>query len=350
MYEGTQIYADGVRYATGEAQTLTRGSTGGTVTLSVGGQTSIPIAGRTTAYSKVQTITVDATSGNFTITYSGQTATVAFNASGATITTALDALSNLAPGDIVVTGGPGASGGGTPYTLTYGGTLAASNTPTVTAGTGTLAGGAATATVATTVIGGPAFTAVAVQAALEALSTVGAGNVTVSGSTGGPLTATFGGDLVNDDVPTIVIDNTNATGGNVTVATTSTTGPSSVERSSIVRVYGTSGAVQTISRTSTGGTFTLTFDGETTDTITAAAGVTAANIQTALRANDNLTADQVAVSGSAGGPFTVTFTFANNPASVEALVVDDALATGGDVTVAQQVPVWNSGTDRLEWG
>lgn len=348
MYEGTQIYADGTRYAINEAQTITRGSTGGNFTLSVDGQTTIPIAGRTTAYNKVQTITVDATGGTFTITYSGQTTSaLAFNASGATITTALDALSNLAPGDIVVTGGPGASGGGTPYTLTYGGTLAATNTPTVTTNAGSLTGGAGTAAVATTVIGAPAFNAANVQDALEDLSTVGAGNVTVTGS--GPLVVTFGGDLTHSDVATIVVDNTNATGGNVTVATTSATGPLAVERSQTVRVYGTPGAVQTITRTSTGGTFTLTYDGQETGTITGASSLTAAAIQTALRALSNLADDEVAVTGSTGGPFTVTFTFDSNPDSVEALVVDDTSATGGDVTVTQQVPVWNPSTERLEW-
>ncbi len=349
MYAGTQIYADGVRYAIDEAQTITRGSTGGNFTLSVDGQTTIPIAGRTTAYNKVQTITVDATGGTFTITYSGQTTTgLAFNASGATVTTALDALSNLAPGDIVVTGGPGASGGGTPYTLTYGGTLAATNVPTVTASGASLTGGAGTATVATTVIGAPAFNAANVQDALEDLSSVGSGNVTVSGS--GPLVVTFGGDLTHSDVATIVVDNTNATGGNVTVATTSETGPLAVERVKLVKVYGTYGSVQYVTRTSTGGTFTLSYDGQETGDLAATSSLAASAVQTALRGLSNLTNDEVSVSGSNGGPFTVTFTFDSNPDQVKALVVDDTNATGGDVTVSQQVPVWNDSSERLEWG
>lgn len=343
MYEGTQIYADGTRYAISEVQTLTRTSTGGTITLAVDGQTTNPIAAKATATNKVQSLTIDATGGTFTITYSGQTTSaLAFDATGATITTALDALNNLAPGDIVVTGSS------TPYTVTYGGALAGSNVPTITTTATGLTGGASTAVVATTTIGGPAFNAANVQSALAALSTVGAGNVSVSGS--GPLTVSFIGSLAGSDVPAIVVDNTNATGGTVTAATSSTTGPKSVTRSKVVRVYGTPGRVQTITRTSTGGTFTLTYDGQTTATITAVAGLTAAAIQSALRGLSNLADDEVAVTGSNGGPFTVTFSFDSNPDSVEVLVVDDTSATGGDVTVAQQVPVWNVSSSRLEWG
>lgn len=44
----------------------------------------------------------------------------------------------------------------------------------------------------------------AVDSALEGLSTIGAGNVAVTGSNGGPYTVTFGGDLAATDVPLIV--------------------------------------------------------------------------------------------------------------------------------------------------
>ena len=53
---------------------------------------------------EVQQVVVDATSGNFTLTYDGQvTGNIAFDADAATVQAALEALSNLAPGDIVVT-------------------------------------------------------------------------------------------------------------------------------------------------------------------------------------------------------------------------------------------------------
>lgn len=70
---------------------------------------------------EVQTITGTATAGTFTITIdldgdAQTTGTIAFNAAAATISTALDALSNVAPGDITVGGG---ALGTTPVTLTY---------------------------------------------------------------------------------------------------------------------------------------------------------------------------------------------------------------------------------------
>jgi hypothetical protein len=68
-------------------------------------------------------------------------------------------------------------------------------------------------------------TAATVQAALEDLDSVGAGNVTV---TGGPLasgafTVTFGGDLANENVPAMTTTPTGGT-GTVVVATTTAGG------------------------------------------------------------------------------------------------------------------------------
>ncbi len=61
--------------------------------------------------------------------------------------TALEALSNIAPGDVAVTGGVGGGGGGTPYTLTWNSDLGDVAQPTTNAGS--LTGGASRATVAT---------------------------------------------------------------------------------------------------------------------------------------------------------------------------------------------------------
>lgn len=133
------------------------GNAGGPYTVTFGGELADTNVAAITSdvteldgTNEVQTVTVDATAGNFTITYSGQTTgSLAFNASAATVQTALEALSNLAPGDVVVTGGPGAAGGGTPYTLTFGGTLASTNVAQVTCGDVDLTGGGDTVTPAT---------------------------------------------------------------------------------------------------------------------------------------------------------------------------------------------------------
>jgi len=99
--------------------------------------------------SEAQTITLGAgnTGGTFTITYSGQTtAAIAYNASAADVQTALENLSNLAPGDVIVTKS------GLVYTIQFGGTLENTNVAAVTT-TPSLTGGANTATVATTIAG-----------------------------------------------------------------------------------------------------------------------------------------------------------------------------------------------------
>lgn len=89
---------------------------------------------------EIQTVTIDGTptGGSFKLTFSGQqTANIAYNANAAAVQTALENLSNIAPGDVVVGGGPGP---GTPYTVTFQGVYAKINVGTMTA-THTLTGG-----------------------------------------------------------------------------------------------------------------------------------------------------------------------------------------------------------------
>lgn len=65
-------------------------------------------------------------------------------------------------------------------------------------------------------------TAGAVQSALEALSTIGTGNVTVAGSAGGPYTVTFQGALLGD-VPQMTATSALTGGTNPSVTVTTTT-------------------------------------------------------------------------------------------------------------------------------
>lgn len=85
--------------------------------------------------------------------------------------------------------------------------------------------------------------------------------------------------------------------------------------------------VQTLTIDATGGTFTLTFDGETTDPI--AENAAAATVQTALENLSNLNPDDVTVTGSAGGPYTITFGGDYAGRNVPELTADDAELTGG---------------------
>jgi hypothetical protein len=72
-------------------------------------------AGSTGVTQEIQTLTVSANGGTYTITYSGQTTTaLAYNISAGALQTALEALSNITPGDVTVTGSFGAG-----YTLTW---------------------------------------------------------------------------------------------------------------------------------------------------------------------------------------------------------------------------------------
>ena len=96
--------------------------------------------GTATGTSEVQTITKGShTAGQFKLTYEGQTTVdIAFNATGATITTALEALTTIGTGNVSVAGA--ASG---PWTATFQGSMAGIDASLIvmTAGTTPLSGG-----------------------------------------------------------------------------------------------------------------------------------------------------------------------------------------------------------------
>ena len=172
------------------------------------------------AVNEVQLLTPGGTisGGTWTITFSSQTTSaLQWDANAATISAALDALSNLANGDCVATGGPISTG---VVTLTFSGAgVAGSNVAEVTVDVGSLTGAAPALTPTTSVAGVVAVnevqtltpagsptggtytitysgqttsalaataTAVTVQAALSALSNLNDDAVVV---TGGPISA-----------------------------------------------------------------------------------------------------------------------------------------------------------------
>ena len=103
---------------------------------------------------EVQTLTVTGgpTGGTFTITFDGQTTTaIAYNATAATVQTALEGLSHVNPGDITVTGNAGG-----PWTLTFGGQYLGENVATVTTTEAFTGGTSPDITIATTTAGGTA--------------------------------------------------------------------------------------------------------------------------------------------------------------------------------------------------
>jgi hypothetical protein len=150
--------------------------------------------------SEVQTETVTALSGTRRLTImtganSQTTDELAYNATDTTIQTALEALSNVGAGDIIVTN-PGAAN--EVQTETIDGD--------VDGGTRTLSvEGQETAPIAWNA------DAATIQAALEALSNVAPGDITVAGA--GPYTYTFGGTMARSNRALIVVNPAGLTAG-----------------------------------------------------------------------------------------------------------------------------------------
>jgi P22 coat protein - gene protein 5 len=94
-------------------------------------------------------------------------------------------------------------------------------------------------------------------------------------------------------------------------------------------VDGRSNEVQTatITGSPTGGTFTLTYSGQTTSGI--AYNATANTVKTALQALSTVGNGNVSVSGSAGGPYTVTFQGDLAGVNAAAMTASGAGLTGG---------------------
>lgn len=79
------------------------------------------------------------TGGTFTLTYSSQTtADIAYNADAAAVKSALEALSNIAPNEVIVTGGPGPS---TPWVIEFDLTLGDTDVTLMTGSAVSLTGG-----------------------------------------------------------------------------------------------------------------------------------------------------------------------------------------------------------------
>lgn len=139
-----------------------------------------------------------------------------------------------------------------------------------------------------------------VQIALLELPTIGSGNVSVSGHSGGPWTVTFKGMLGQQPLPLIAADSSSLIG---------------VDES------------QTVTISATGGTFTLTFGGQTTTDI--AYNANSADLQAALVALSSVGNGNAAVIGPDGGPWTVSFAGTLSQ-SLQALMTGSASGlTGG---------------------
>ncbi len=96
----------------------------------------------------------------------------------------------------------------------------------------------------------------------------------------------------------------------------------------VVGSYGAPNEAQVVTLTSaTGGTFTLTWNGQTTAAI--AFDAPAAAVQAALEALSNIAVGDVTVSGNAGGPYTVTFKGQQRGVNVAAMTATDSTTGSG---------------------
>lgn len=110
--------------------------------------------------------------------------------------------------------------------------------------------------------------------------------------------------------------------------------------------YSVTDEVQTVTEGGSGLTsFTLTYSGQTTGSIAAAA--TAATVQAALEALSNIGAGNVSVTGSAGGPYTVSFQGTLADTNVAQMTATPTGGTG-TVTVATQTGGGTEGVGGLD--
>lgn len=209
------------------------GSTAGTFTLTskTAGKPFAVSVSIGSGNNEVQVVTLGgtaATGGTFTLTFNSETTTtIAYNASAATVQSALEGLASYSSGDFAVTG----SNGG-PWTVTFTGTLAGTNvslmTIDVTSLTGAVnevqtisspsnpTGGTFTLKFGSQTTAPIAYNASAatIQAALILLSNIPSGSVACSGGAlpGTPVTVTFQDELAATDVSLLVVDATSLTG------------------------------------------------------------------------------------------------------------------------------------------
>ena len=283
-----------------------------------------------------QRITVNATAGTFTLSFDGQTTSpIAFDASATAVQAELEGLSNLAPGDVIVSGGPGGAGGTNPYIAQFAGTRADTDLIQMTASGASLSGDGSSASVATLVDGAIGFE-VCVPADGDTC-TAGA-----DGSLGGELRSSTNTIAVDAAGNVLVGEGTNRriqkfdsdgdplrTWGWDVVSS----GPGNV---------GSGNEEQVVTVNATGGTFTLTFDGNTTGPIpfnTSAATVQQALMQlprgvTALNAPNFQVTGATGTASTPGGPWTITFVQELARTNFPGLTASSAGLTGGTSTVS----------------
>lgn len=286
------------------ALTIGTGSLTGTATVETGRN------GGGAAVSEIQKVYHDGTGGDFTLTYSGQTTSaIAYNATSSELEDALEALSNIGASDLTITGSGTEAD---PYFITFGGSLANTNLTQMTGSSASLTG-AVSATISTTTAGsGPT----------DEVQTI-----TITGASSGTFTLSYEG---------------------ATTAAIAYNATAYAVRDALCDLSTIAGTDEvqtlTITGTPTGGTFTMTYSGQTTAGI--AYNANAATVQAALEALSNIGAGDVVCTGGdlPGTPVVVTFRQALGRTNVALMTADGASLTGG-TTPAAAVALTTAGVD-----
>ncbi|MDE2100050.1 MAG: hypothetical protein KGL39_22540 [Patescibacteria group bacterium] len=288
------------------------------------------------------------TDQTFSVTYAGQTTSNVHNGPvnvpASTLQADLQALSTIGTGNVLVYGpkynqasGEYVNGYLIRQTGSLANTPASSYTATVSAGSGAtitrLTGGGAnldeiqTITVAATggtftlTLGAQTTSAIAYNASTSTVqtriqtdlsSTVTACTVTGTGAPGSPYVVTFT-NPADTAIALMTAGSGSLTGGAGTITETQAGSAGANEVQTLTLAAGVSG-----------GTFTLAFGTATTAPL--AYNCSAAQMQAALKALSTI--NTVTVSGSAGGPWTVTWSGAQASTQEALLVADGSLLTG----------------------
>ncbi len=332
----------------------------------------VVVAG-TAPLNEIQRVSLPAATsgGTFTLTIGGETtAAIAYNASDSDVLAALAALSFFPPADV-----PTVTKVGTYWEIEFVAGYAGVNVPLMT-GNGASLTGAGTVTIATTQEGAagqneiqsfdyadyPGIetmqwrlgynpwgltgwmmnpSAAEVQTQLEGLSEIGTGNVSVTrtGAAGAYVYAIeFVGAKGRLDLDRLYLwFDEGLYAGSHAFTVVQEGSATSIDEIQTVTIGGDP----------TGGNFTLTFEGQTTAAI--AYNASAATVQAALEALSNIDPGEVAVAGDAGGPYTVTFSLGRD---VDVMTANAAGLTGGGVYVStiQSATAAADEQQRIVWG
>ncbi len=231
------------------------------------------------------------TSGSYQLSFGGQTATISqANASATAVQAALQGLSTIGAGNVLVLGAtPGSSGGS--FTIDFTGALAGTSVPLMTAGSASLAAG--TSLAINTVAAGAAASTLSLNLdnAITTITTNANTNTSITGVIADAVTGTNG--LTKAGIGPLTLGGTNTFDGPKLI----NAGIVNVTNGSALGAAVNSVQTLSFNAAASGGVYTLTYNGVATATIAAAA--TSASVQAALQAIST-------IGGVAGGLVTVT--------------------------------------------